>query len=379
MKTRNVEGWAAVLRERAPALAAVKAGKRSSAGRGGKRDSTTVRVRFSEAMTDDADLVNPAFYTFTGGGRTLTALSVERMTARNVDITPQEMTDGATYTVTVATASPTDLMGLHMDPAHNSDAFRGLGDPPNAPVITTNGGDNLQTNDPAPTIEGTCAPDTAEIHVNGAVDGVSYTAGATTWSYAATLSEGANDLSVTAVDEAANESAADTIRVTLDTRRPRVLDALGLDNDTVRVRFDEDMANNADLVDPAFYTITGGGVAVSVASVTRKNDFRVDLEVTKMTTDAPYTVTVSTASPTDVVGNRVDPAANKATFLGLSDDPPAHPCDVNFDGFVNAVDVQLVINAVLGGASEWNCDVNVDGFTNAVDVQLVINAALGVA
>jgi hypothetical protein len=51
--------------------------------------------------------------------------------------------------------------------------------------------------------------------------------------------------------------------------------------------------------------------------------------------------------------------------------------DVNADGVVNAVDVQLVINAVLGFETGRNCDVNGDGLVNAVDVQIMINAALG--
>ena len=54
--------------------------------------------------------------------------------------------------------------------------------------------------------------------------------------------------------------------------------------------------------------------------------------------------------------------------------------DINNDGFVNAVDVELVINAALlplpGGL---DADVNSDGEVNAVDVQLVINAVLGMA
>ena len=53
--------------------------------------------------------------------------------------------------------------------------------------------------------------------------------------------------------------------------------------------------------------------------------------------------------------------------------------DINRDGKVDAVDVQLVINGALGltlppGA---NTDVNSDGTTNAVDIQRVINAVLG--
>lgn len=51
--------------------------------------------------------------------------------------------------------------------------------------------------------------------------------------------------------------------------------------------------------------------------------------------------------------------------------------DVNRDDAINAVDVQLVINAALGIDTAYNCDTNGDGLVNATDVQLVINAALG--
>ncbi|MBI4558636.1 MAG: carbohydrate-binding protein, partial [Candidatus Hydrogenedentes bacterium] len=53
------------------------------------------------------------------------------------------------------------------------------------------------------------------------------------------------------------------------------------------------------------------------------------------------------------------------------------PADVNSDGGVNAVDVQVVINDALGLDTGYNSDINRDGNVNAVDVQLVINAALG--
>jgi hypothetical protein len=53
------------------------------------------------------------------------------------------------------------------------------------------------------------------------------------------------------------------------------------------------------------------------------------------------------------------------------------PCDVDGNGKVDAVDVQLVINAVLTSRAPYDCDVNDDGSLNAIDIQLVINAALG--
>jgi hypothetical protein len=53
-------------------------------------------------------------------------------------------------------------------------------------------------------------------------------------------------------------------------------------------------------------------------------------------------------------------------------------CDINRDGPLNAVDVQMAINAVLGRPiGAYSGDVNADGQVNAADVQTVINAVLG--
>jgi hypothetical protein len=90
---------------------------------------------YSEAMTDDADLVDPQYYTFTGAVA-LTASTVARVDATTVDVTVNEMTDGASYTVTVATASPTDLAGTHVDPAADTASFAGIGIAPNPPAVT---------------------------------------------------------------------------------------------------------------------------------------------------------------------------------------------------------------------------------------------------
>jgi len=57
---------------------------------------------------------------------------------------------------------------------------------------------------------------------------------------------------------------------------------------------------------------------------------------------------------------------------------PSYDLDASND--VDIMDVQLVINAVLGRPTEkeLNPDVNEDGKTDILDVQLVINAALGI-
>ncbi|MBI5093932.1 MAG: hypothetical protein HZB26_16015 [Candidatus Hydrogenedentes bacterium] len=53
------------------------------------------------------------------------------------------------------------------------------------------------------------------------------------------------------------------------------------------------------------------------------------------------------------------------------------PTDIDADQLINAVDVQLVINAALSIAIAFDADVNHDTNVNAVDVQMVINGALG--
>mgnify|MGYP002620245717 FL=1 len=65
-------------------------------------------------------------------------------------------------------------------------------------------------------------------------------------------------------------------------------------------------------------------------------------------------------------------------LLLASDVPePAGPADINGDGKVDAVDIQLVINAALGfDISPFTADVDGTGKISAIDVQMVINAAL---
>jgi WD40 repeat protein len=75
-----------------------------------------------------------------------------------------------------------------------------------------------------------------------------------------------------------------------------------------------------------------------------------------------------TLAPTEILGLPIE----------LALDGPSRPTDVNNDGAINAVDVQLVINGALGIPVAFDTDVNGDSRTDAIDVQRVINAALGV-
>ena len=53
-------------------------------------------------------------------------------------------------------------------------------------------------------------------------------------------------------------------------------------------------------------------------------------------------------------------------------------CDLTADGSVNVLDIQLLINAILGvPGSLGSADINGDGSTNVLDLQVLINVILG--
>ena len=68
--------------------------------------------------------------------------------------------------------------------------------------------------------------------------------------------------------------------------------------------------------------------------------------------------------------------ANNPALVTIVDDEWQNPADINRDGAVDALDIQLAINAALG-ADVPNADLNGDGEVNALDIQLVVNAVLG--
>ncbi|HIJ64675.1 MAG TPA: right-handed parallel beta-helix repeat-containing protein, partial [Candidatus Hydrogenedentes bacterium] len=93
--------------------------------------------------------------------------------------------------------------------------------PPEAPVITTNGGDDFwQGLTLTVNLQGTCPADAATIEVNDSTTGVTHTPGALTWSFTGVGVEGPNEFSVVALDAAANSSPEDTITVYLDVTPP---------------------------------------------------------------------------------------------------------------------------------------------------------------
>ncbi|MBI2425866.1 MAG: putative Ig domain-containing protein [Candidatus Hydrogenedentes bacterium] len=100
--------------------------------------STKVRVTFSEPMADNTNLINPAFYTFLGGNGGVSAQSVTRVDPSKVDVTVNEMTNGASYTAVVNTSGPVDLAGNAVAVGSNSASFLGLGGGPSAVINLDN-------------------------------------------------------------------------------------------------------------------------------------------------------------------------------------------------------------------------------------------------
>ena len=93
-------------------------------------------------------------------------------------------------------------------------------------------------------------------------------------------------------------------------------------------------------------------------------------------------------TPYSIVGRRAvvgEPVASNVVRVapwqgGGGTSPSINPtkfADVNGDGVVDAIDVQLVINGVLGTQFVPTADVNRDGVKNAIDIQLVVNGVLG--
>lgn len=54
-------------------------------------------------------------------------------------------------------------------------------------------------------------------------------------------------------------------------------------------------------------------------------------------------------------------------------------CDLNFDGSTNVIDVQRMVNVILGAPGAGTEDLNGDTSINVVDLQLLVNTALGSA
>ncbi len=98
-----------------------------------------------------------------------------------------------------------------------------------------------------------------------------------------------------------------------------------------------------------------------------------------VTGDGTYTLGIKTDA--DTKGLKIssrESVTEAPTLIVIPVAAAPVPGDVNSDDLANAVDLQLVINDVLGFDVPFNCDINCSGSVDAVDIQLVINAVLGI-
>lgn len=325
------------------------------------RTAYHVRVTFNESMADSG-LTTFGNYSFSGSGVALFPSQIVRVTSTTVEITVNEMTHGASYTVTVSTSGPRDLAGNFVSATAHSASFSGLGQPPPSPTITTNGGLDFTTESSLVSLAGTCSADTASIRVNGLTTGVLHAAGQTSWSYSGSLFEGQNDFEVVAVDAALNVSVPAVIAVTRTTAPPRVTAALAVSLDTVRVFFSEPVMGSGLLV-PATYTFDGGEPSLTAQEAARVagTQSAVDIRVNAMTqTGVSYEVTVSDEGVVDAQGLSLDLAAASAEFL--AHDPASPALRVGFDRPAYTArenDVVAVIGVVLSGPAPTGGEVAV--------------------
>lgn len=92
---------------------------------------------------------------------------------------------------------------------------------PNAPVITTDGGNGIgmdyETLEPDLTLNGTCDSSSVGVYVNNSELDVSYTPGSTVWSFSTNLKYGPNAFRVVSYNSLDRVSDSDSITVTLTT------------------------------------------------------------------------------------------------------------------------------------------------------------------
>ena len=72
-------------------------------------------------------------------------------------------------------------------------------------------------------------------------------------------------------------------------------------------------------------------------------------------------------------------AAQSGDFSIARQGGASSPCDLNGDGVVNIVDVQIAVNQMTGAVVCSNADLDGNGTCNIVDLQRIVNAALGLA
>ena len=231
--------------------------------------------------------------------------------------------------------------------------------PPTVTITSPTSGSTYSTGSSTVNLGGTASDNVGVTQVTWANSrgGGGTASGTTSWTVSGiTLQSGTNVLTVTATD-AANNSATATLTVTYTA--------------------------------PCSYTLTPSIVSVSSAATTGTISVEAPagcgwtvswnagwITITSASSGSGNgTASYSLAANTIPVARTGNIAVSDRTFtinqgaLG----------DINGDGFVNVLDLQILVNVILGESNASSaCDLNRDGLINVIDLQLLINLILGI-
>jgi hypothetical protein len=138
-------------------------------------------------------------------------------------------------------------------------------------------------------------------------------------------------------------------------------------------------------VSPVGSTTFGAAVSTGVLSVTTATGcgWSAASDSPWLTISSPTSVTGSGTVSYAVAANasgarRVGTLAVAGRTVSITQEA-ASGCDMNRDGTANVLDLQLLVNVILGTTScPGNCDINGDRSVNVIDLQTLNNVVLGV-
>jgi hypothetical protein len=233
------------------------------------------------------------------------------------------------------------------------------------------------TDDPDLALQGFCDTQCTGLLVNGSDDGLTYSPGSPYWNYAGTLLPGTNAINVFSVDRFGNLYGPATATYTYDPNPHLVsveVDALQHE----LILYDKIRIEGAlDVPEDSQHLLAGRMV-------------RIRYEHPDIGALEQYAVTDGAGGFIDSVrADRLGVWTIRAKFDGDADfqesgwSSPSvlvsvsRDTDIDKNGEVNALDVQLTINSALGqNIAPLVADSNQDGIIDALDIQRVINAAL---
>ena len=256
--------------------------------------------------------------------------------------------------------------------------------PPPAPVITTDGGNgagnDFATAAASVLLEGTTSGGATGVFVNGSQSGVQFDEATGAWSFNASLVVGSNAFDVRARDAAGNVSNPANIVITRTSDEEPNGASLTLNADRIEVALGEvvNITGNLSINPPPEAGLTGLHISIRYrleGVVEVKRDAIADANGDFQDTYAPSRSGVWTVQARFTDGEDL-PVTDWTAPITITVTGSGDTTDLNGDGVTNAVDIQLMINAILNGGSIAGGDVNGDGRVNSADLQFIINVVL---